>query len=178
VRRAAGAIAVALMIVGAAVATTVKPLSVEELTTMASTVVEAQAGNSWSAWNPEHSLIYTYTQFTVTRALKGGTSLQVTVKQLGGAADGYVQRVPGVHGFLAGEQAVLFLRPSSSNDRTHVVVGLVQGNFRVYRAGSGQAAVTNGVPATWAVSAGGARVFTGTRMSLQELESRVQGALR
>ncbi|MFB3812956.1 MAG: hypothetical protein ACE14L_02505 [Terriglobales bacterium] len=171
-------IAAALFVAATAGATTVKPLSVEELTRAAGSVVEAQAGDSWSAWNAGHSLIYTYTRFTVFRGLKGGSSIEVIVKQPGGVVGGYAQRVPGVRGFQAGEQAVLFLRPSVDADGTHVVVGLMQGNFRMFPTSSGEMAVSNGAPAAWELTPQGTRVYTGTRMSLQQLESRVRGAQR
>ncbi len=51
-------------------ATTVIPMSVEELTRAASDVVEARAVSSRAAWNAQHTLIYTYTTFELTHSLK------------------------------------------------------------------------------------------------------------
>jgi len=54
-----------------AAATTVRPMSIEDLTSGATTIVEGQASDSWSGWNPQHTLIYTFTRFRVSRTLKG-----------------------------------------------------------------------------------------------------------
>lgn len=157
-------------------ATTIKPMSVEELTRAADSVVQAQALDSWSAWNPQHTIIFTYTRFAVQRALKGAAPEQIVLKQPGGIVGGYGQRVPGVRTFQQGESAVLFLRPTATADGTHVIVGLVQGNFRLYRQRDGSLAVSNGVPNVSELTTGGVRVYTGASMSLGELELRVRGA--
>ena len=52
-------------------ATTIVPVSVERLTRESSHIVEARASQSWSQWNSQHSLIFTYTRFQVARTLKG-----------------------------------------------------------------------------------------------------------
>ena len=54
------------------------------MTQAASTVVEAHALNSWSAWNPQHTMIYTYTRLQVTNTLKGSPESYILVKQIGG----------------------------------------------------------------------------------------------
>jgi hypothetical protein len=138
----------------AASATTVIPMSVEELTRAA------------------------YTTFQVTRGLKGSTAQTITVKQLGGTAGGYMQKVAGVHHPQAGEEALLFLRPSAAGDRTYVVVGLIQGNFRLYTASDGRAMVTNGIGGAQRLERGTSRVaeFAGSPMPLAEAESRIRGA--
>ena len=63
-------------------ATTIRPMSVEQMTNAASTVVEAHALNSWSAWNAQHTMIYTYTRLQVTNTLKGSPESYILVKQL------------------------------------------------------------------------------------------------
>jgi hypothetical protein len=164
----------------AAMATTVIPMSVEEMTRAASRIVEARALSSRSEWNQQHTLIYTYTTFQVTRGLKGGAAQTITVKQLGGSAGGYTQKVSGVHYAQAGEEALMFLRPSEAGDGTYVVVGLIQGNFRVYRASDGRAMVTNGISGAHAVESGTGRVseYTGAAMTLSQAEARIQKAMQ
>src|SRR5258705_4218168 len=105
--------AAAFLFVGVSLsATTIVPVSVERLTRQSTHIVEAQASQSWSQWNPQHSLIFTYTQFQVARALKGQAPAMIVVKQPGGSAEGYTQKVAGVRHWRTGDQAVLFLRPS------------------------------------------------------------------
>ncbi len=156
-------------------ATTVIPMSVEQLTRAADNVVEARAVRSHSAWNEQHTLIYTYTTYQVTRRLKGAAAQTITVKQLGGSAGGYTQHVAGIHYAQAGEDALLFLRPSVAGDGTLVVVGLIQGNFRVFRVSDGTSMVSNGVAGAEQFERGSGKIgeFSGAAMSLAEAEARV-----
>lgn len=157
-------------------ATTVVPMSVEELTRASATVVEAHARRSWTSWNAQHTLIYTYTSFQVSRTLKGKPPNVVTVKQPGGSADGYTQKVSGVRHFQEGEDALLFLRPSMAADGTQVVVGLIQGNFRVARTAAGETLVSNGVVEAQQYDGGRVQPFTGSAMRLEDVEARIARA--
>ena len=173
-----------LVFFSAAGATTIVPMSVEKLTDVSSDVVVAHATKSWSRWNAQHTMISTYTQFSVDSQLKGTSGSTLTVKQPGGSAEGYTQHVAGVRPWSAGESAVLFLRPSSGNDGTFVVSGLMQGNFRVRRAASGAAIADNGVEAptkhveddvqSFDPESQSLTPYSGNRMNLDELERRVR----
>jgi hypothetical protein len=188
-----------LFLLTAAGATTVIPMSVEDLARAASSVVEVEVTNSWSAWNPEHSLIYTYSRVRVARALKGGVEPEMVVQQLGGSSEGYTMKVAGVHALEKGEHAVLFLRPAPVNGGgTWTIVGLMQGHFQMYTA-RGQTMLSNGlqVPAmraqgrspvsfsstsstssaSMAASTTSAPAPSAGPMTMQELELRVRGAL-
>jgi len=156
-------------------ATTVKPLSVEELTARSTHVVRARAVESHSAWNAEHTLIYTLTRFSAEENLKGSAPNTFTVRQIGGSAEGYTQKVSGVRSWQAGQEAVLFLRPSEANDGTYSVTGLMQGNFSVKSTSTGTTIVSNGVPDATAFDSetGKFSHYGGTNMSLQELQHRV-----
>ena len=168
-----------LLALGAvASATTVIPMSVEQLTTAATHVVEARAVRSWSAWNPQHSIIYTYTKFQVTQRLKGQAPDTIMVKQIGGSAGGYTQSIAGVRQFQDGEETLLFLRPSAANDGTQVIVGLIQGNFRVWTARDGHRMASNGVPHVNAMEGGEVRTYGGASLELGQLEARVKKAVR
>ncbi len=172
-------LALLLMFAGTSLATTVLPMSVEDLTSAATAVVEVRAVSSRSAWNAEHTRILTYTVFQVQRALKGTLSGKITVKQLGGSAEGFTQKVAGVHHAQAGEPAVLFLRPSDAGDGTWVIVGLMQGHFRVYQDKDGAAMATNGVARSHAVESSSERKERAPAaeqmpMRLSALETRVR----
>jgi len=171
-------VAAVLLCGGAAMATTVIPMSLEELARSASRIVEAEAVSSRSAWNPQHTLIYTYTTFRVTRALKGDTAQTMIVKQLGGSAEGYTQKVSGVHHAQAGEQALLFLRASAAGDGTYAIVGLLQGHFRMFRARNGETMVSNGISGAESLEggSGAVREFTGSPMRLGAAEARIRRA--
>ena len=163
-----------------AAATTVKPMTIEELSRASTAVVEGTAVSSWSQWDASHRLISTYTRFRVGRALKGAPASLVTVKQMGGSVGGWHQKVAGVRFFAPNEQAVLFLRPSVAADGTLAIVGLMQGNFQMQRAADGTIMVSNGVPGVSSYDpqngVGTVGVYTGSKIPLRELESRVQKA--
>ena len=159
-------------------ATTIVPVSVERLTRESTHIVEAQASQSWSQWNPQHSLIFTYTRFQVARALKGQAPTTIVVKQPGGSADGYTQKVAGVRHWRNGDQAVLLLRPSQELDGTLEVTGLMQGNFIVHKNTTGETMVSNGVPdvSVYQASSNAVTQYRGSGMRLDDLESRIRKA--
>jgi hypothetical protein len=164
--------------IGLMSATTIIPVSVERLTSESSHVVEAKAVSSWSQWNPQHSVIFTFTKFQVSRTLKGQAPATIVVKQIGGSAEGYTQKVAGVRHWRDCEEAVLFLHPSPSGDGTLEVTGLMQGNFRI-RATSSGTTVSNGVSGVTSYDATSHQTapYQGSGMRLEDLESRVQKAV-
>jgi len=172
--------ALVVLVITQAHATTIRPMTIEQMTQAASNVVEARALNSWSAWNAQHTLIYTYTRVQVVNTLKGSAESYMLLKQIGGSAEGYSQHVSGVRYLAAGEDAVLFLYQNKSEPGTHVVVGLMQGQFRASRTKSGQVLVSNGVPGAEAVQYGSRQVtvYQGSAMTLKELETRVRRTLQ
>ena len=180
-------LAIGIVLLASASATTVIPMSVEQLTETSTHVVVAHAVKSWSAWDAQHTRIITYTQFSVENWLKGSGETAITVKQPGGSAEGYTQHVSGVRPWSAGESAVLFLHPSPSNDSTYVVSGLMQGDFRVRRSASGAIVADNGVSSNTKELANDVQSFnpsdksltpySGNRITLDELEQRVRSAI-
>jgi len=161
-------------------ATTIIPLSVEELAGKSTNIFRGNAAETWTAWNPQHTLIYTYTRFQVTKSLKGQAQQTVTIKQIGGRVANTVQKVAGVRHFTPGEQDLLFLQPSKDNDGTFIVTGLMQGNFLVRRAASGQMLVSNGVPevSKLEVNSGVISGYRGSAMTVDQLESRIRKAVQ
>ena len=163
----------------AMVATTVRPVSVETMATRASLVAEGTAVSSWSQWNPQRTMIVTYTRFRVSRVLKGGAATEVTIRQPGGSVGVYKDVVHGVRYLRPGMEAALFLKESDDQDRAMVVVGLMQGMFRIQRDASGAAFVTNGVSGVEAPDEKGVvRSFRGVRIPLSEFEVRVSKAAK
>ena len=159
-------------------ATTIVPLSVERLTSVSSHIALAQAEDSWTEWNAEHTRIYTVTRFRTEHSLKGDAGQQFLVRQIGGRNGAYEQKVAGVRQWRAGERSVLFLQKAASGD-AFVVTGLMQGDFRVVREG-GREVVSNGVAGVERFDAATHTVgrFSGSRMTLLELESQVRRAVQ
>jgi hypothetical protein len=159
-------------------ATMVKPMSVEQLSSTASNIVVGQASESWTSWNATHTRIYTYTRVKVSKALKGTQADTVVVKQVGGSADGYTQHVAGVQAIQNGENAVLFLRPSPAGDGTLMIVGLMQGHFRVARdSKTGTSVVSNGVMGAEELSSNNVKAYRGATLTLSQMESRIRKAV-
>ena len=181
-------IPLAVMVVGMWLpATTVIPMSIEELASSANQIIRGHVIDSRSAWDEEHNTIYTYTRFQTDETLKGSPDAVLTVKQLGGSAGGYTLHVAGVHPWSKGESVVLFLRPSQEQDGTFAVVGLMQGDFRVHRSASGEMIADNGLHLSAATtmspmgdvhslnpSTKQLNTYTGSQLTLGELESRVR----
>jgi hypothetical protein len=170
----------ALVAVCAISATTVIPLSVENLTKISSHVVEGRAISSWTQWNAAHTVIFTYTKFQVLRTLKGQAPAALVVRQLGGTLDGTTEKVAGVRHWQIGEQAVLFLRPGEIPDGSLEITGLIQGNFLIYRSATGENLVSNGTAeaSAYKVSTSEVTTYAGSSMRLREIESRVQKAVQ
>jgi hypothetical protein len=175
--RISAALLCLLLACGQLFSTTIVPMSVERLTRASTNVVLAKATDSWTEWNPEHSLIYTVTRFRVERSIKGTAQQEIVVKQIGGQSGAYQQKVAGVRHFQSGERSVLFVHPSESKDGRYVVTGLMQGNFLV-KTEAADPVVTNGIEGveSFDPNTKETKVFRGAAMRLSQLESRVKKA--
>jgi hypothetical protein len=153
-------------------------MSVERLTSASSHVVLAQAIDSWTEWNPQHTSIYTITRFQVRRSMKGDLPGTILVKQPGGRSGPYQQKVAGVRHWRSGEESVLFVHPARTGDGRFVVTGLMQGDFKIVRGKGDDAVVSNGIAGVEQFDPQSKKVnpYSGTRMRLSELESRVRRA--
>jgi hypothetical protein len=160
-------------------ATTVIPMSIDQLNAASTHVLLGRAVESWSTWDAEHRHIYTYTKFTVSEVLKGPAAQAVILKQMGGHAEGYQQKVAGIRYFAPGEQAVVFAHASEANDNTLVITGLMQGNFRLTHV-NGLTMASNGITGVESFDEQQHTVthYTGTRIPLLELERRVREGRR
>lgn len=166
-----------LVVLTAANATSIRPLAVEELVANATDIVEGRAVASWTEWNADHTLIFTYTRFEVSKTLKGSAGPAITIKQLGGSDGVLTQKVSGVRHFSSGETALLFLAPADRAD-ARFVVGLMQGNFRTQRAASGEWLASNGLPAAYVMRGQQvANAGSATTVRLADLESRIRKAV-
>lgn len=67
-------------------ATTIIPLSDEDLTASAAAIVEGRCVKLETAWDPEQSLVFTYVTFNITAVHKGNLAPgRVVIKQIGGS---------------------------------------------------------------------------------------------
>lgn len=149
-KRSRSAVIVALAafaIFGASLAsaTTVQKFSISDLAKKSETIAVAHVEDVYSRWDDNHKEIYTYISLKVLDGVKGSRKNDVlTIRQIGGAAEGKISVVPGMPTFNKGEEVVVFLSPK---DRAGYpwVMGLQQGKYTVSVDASGFKNVRNDV---------------------------------
>jgi len=116
----------------AATGTTLARLSVAQMTHAAKRIVRARCLANSTAWDTGE--IWTFTTFEVEENWKGAPhDKQIAVRLLGGTVGGLTSSVSGVPRFVNGEEAILFLEPTTRGDFS--IVSWMQGTFRVRRDG-------------------------------------------
>jgi hypothetical protein len=130
IRGTAGmALMAALLVSAHARGTTLKHMSVAQMTGAADVILRAQCLGSTTGWDAGE--IWTFTAFENEEAWKGEVGPRVTVRLLGGRAGNLTSSVAGVPRFHAGEEVVLFLETTGRGD--YSIVSWVQGTFRIQR---------------------------------------------
>ncbi|MGH9793176.1 MAG: hypothetical protein ACRD5G_00260 [Candidatus Acidiferrales bacterium] len=165
-----------LLAAAAAQATTLRRMSLDELTADSGVVARVRCMASESRW--EGGRIWTFTTFEVIETLKGRAPSTIRVRLIGGRAGSLTSRVEGVPRFRAGEETFVFLAPAAQGDWT--VTGWVLGTFRLTRdKRTGQEAVTQDTagltlfdPITRRFEPGGVR-----QMPLDDFRGRVRRAV-
>lgn len=172
-------LAVALLAAAAVHATTLRRMTLDEMTATASVVARVRCiSNQVRA---EQGEIWTFTSFETVETLKGAAPAQFHVRLIGGRLGSLKSTVDGVPRFRPGEELILFLEPSPAGARANdwTVVSWVQGTFRVGRdPASGRESVTQDTsglaifdPATRQFTPGGIR-----NLPLAEFKQRVTTA--
>ena len=110
-------------------ATTLKRMSVADLTHAAQAIVRARCASNVARWDAGE--IWTFTAFDVEETWKGSVPSRIPVRLLGGASGNLTSKVSGVPRFAENEEVVLFLERTSSGDFS--VVSWAQGTFRISR---------------------------------------------
>lgn len=185
----AGAFLALLLAAGAASATTVRPLGLDEIIDTAAVVFEGTCVGNWSGRDAQTQLVVTYTTFAVKDVLKGDVPTNYVIKQIGGSLpNGMIYRAHGVPSFTQGQDYVVFLAGVSSAGFSSPI-GLAQGKFDVLPGAAGPE-VTNGrdfrnmtagmatavLPAATAKSLGTAQAPV-RRLGLDEFKQMVRAQL-
>ncbi len=92
-------------------------------------IVRGRVARSVSAWDAEKRTIWTWTEVTVTEALKGKPGGLVLIKQPGGEVGEMGQAVAGAATFKEGEDCVLFLEPAPLESAAFMVSGMSAGKI-------------------------------------------------
>ena len=128
-------------------ATTVLPLSLEQLTDRAELVFYGSVVENTVIRDGDNGRIATLTRFQIHDLIKGQAADSHTIKQIGGEiAGGRSLRIHGVPRYEVGQSYVIFL-PRASSLGFSSPVGLHQGNFTVVET-DGVKSVSNGARLT------------------------------
>ncbi|MFQ5876835.1 MAG: hypothetical protein ACE5JH_03940 [Acidobacteriota bacterium] len=125
-------------------ATSVRRLSLEQMTSASETIVEGRIESVRSFWKGKR--IWTEITLTVGRSFKGSRSATLTFLQPGGRVESPVPLamiVPGVPPHREGERGFYFLQPGGTAAE-NVVVGLMRGYVPVRRDGRGDYILSGG----------------------------------
>ena len=133
-----------MLIASPASATSLLPLTLEQLSTRASLIFYGQVIENTTARDKQSGQIATYTDFEVIELIKGHAADRHTIKQIGGhlKETGTTLRIQGVPRYVVGESYVIFL-PEKSSLGFSSPLGLHQGSFTVNTI-DGEAIVSNG----------------------------------
>jgi hypothetical protein len=98
-------------------------------------VVRGTVGETWSAWDDAHEVIYTYANVRVNRYFGERTGPDtLVIREVGGVVDGYVQEAIGFPVIRSGEDVVLMLSPIEDGSALRIHA-YNQGKFLVRNRG-------------------------------------------
>ena len=99
-------------------------------------IVRGTVENTWTAWDGEHEIIFTYATVRVSRYVGDATGPDtLVVREVGGTVDGYTQEAIGFPAIRNGEQVVLFLAPWEDNGAEFRIHAYNKGKFLVRNRG-------------------------------------------
>jgi hypothetical protein len=143
-KRICAAFVLALAACVPAYATTVRPMTLDDIVGSAAIAFEGTCiSNRTQLDSATHSVV-TYTLFEVNDVLKGTVPSSYEIKQIGGQLpDGMTYEIHGIPKFTPGQNYVVFLAGVSSAGFSSPM-GLSQGSFDVAMDASGAKVVRNG----------------------------------
>ncbi len=111
-------------------ATTMVPLTVEQMVDVSSTVIRGTVTEVWTEPDPTSKSVWTYAQVEVEKVLKGSTYTDVLVLEQPGGLWGTAETiVEGVARFSVGEEGYFFVEQLASG--RSVTAGMFQGKYNV-----------------------------------------------
>ena len=110
---------------------TVRYLPLDEMATRADQIFTGEVVGVTSQMNARGTGIYTFVTIAVDEYLKGGRRSVLTLRILGGEAEGYRLTVPGSPTFSLGEEVLVFTDGGAG--RIPTVLGMAAGKFALKR---------------------------------------------
>jgi hypothetical protein len=169
---------IAILVAGASILhpTTLRQLTLQQLTQASTAIIRGHPIAQESRWNDAHTEIDTFTTFAVESVVKGKVGQAVVVKQPGGTVGNFHVRVPGVVHFVPEASYVLFLEPSRDNPARYLVVGMMEGAYRIYRdPQTGEERVIR--PFGSALEGAGGGLASEETLPLRSFQERLQSAM-
>jgi hypothetical protein len=114
-----------------AYATVVVPLTLADQVQRADLVVRARVGSVRSAYVAERGTILSWTELEVMESLKGQAPVTLTLRQMGGTAEGQTMLVPGDAHLAPGQEVILFLRRDRNGTNDVFLLALAQSAYVV-----------------------------------------------
>ncbi len=114
-------------------ATTLVRLSLQQLTQVATDIVCGRVVGQESRWNSTHTQIITLTTMALHRVIKGHPPATLVIEQPGGAVGRLHTRVAATVHFYPNADYLLFVEPASTDPSRYLLVGMVQGAYRLDR---------------------------------------------
>lgn len=133
-----------LLLTPSAGATTLLPISLEQLSTRAALIFYATVTSNQVKKDEQSGQIATITEFQIIEVIKGNAAAKHTIKQLGGKLKNKNTnlRIHGIPEFTEGQSYVVFL-PKKSKHGFSSPLGLQQGSFAVSTV-NGEKMISNG----------------------------------
>jgi hypothetical protein len=112
-------------------ATTVVPLSFEQLVNESQSVFYGRVADVRAQWTADRRFIESVVTVEILRGMKGNARESIAFTAPGGQVGRYLNVIPGAPSFAPGDLAVFFL--TAQGARLPVTTGLTQGIYRVQR---------------------------------------------
>jgi len=127
------AMLMAILFAASASATTLVRMSLDQLAEASTEIIRGHVVSQQTLWNPQHTRIYTYTTLALDQTYKGNPPSFPVVQQPGGTIGKVRVFVAGTVQFHAQASYMLFLERSGADASKFLLVGMMQGAYRIYR---------------------------------------------
>lgn len=164
----------------AAHATTLVWLSLDQLAQAASEIVRGRVLSQETRWNDSHTRIVTVTTLAVEQSFRGHAPSRIEIEQPGGTIGNIHVHVAATVRFFPQSRYLLFLEPSLAGPPRYLVVGMMQGAFRIYReesSGQERVILPLGALARGSGAAAPRGAVPGPTLPLQEFQQEVTSVL-
>jgi len=127
------AVMVAVLAAAPLSATTLVRMSLDQIAEASTEIIRGHVVSQRTLWNPQHTRIYTYTTFALDQTYKGNPPSSPVIQQPGGTIGKVRTFVAGSVQFHAQAGYMLFLERSPADSSKFLLVGMMQGAYRIYR---------------------------------------------